>query len=305
MAACSSALQTTASALGSRQLSVQRQGLRQARSLAQRVRAAQQPNLRPLDASAGRSNGAARAARAASSSSSGTDAPPAAAPKSYRVSPLQTLTFAGPSVSLAGSLSPVRGVRVAARRDQPAGGPGGAALPACCRPPRLSAQLVLCRLLAARRSSLTGPVPERVNGRLAILALMHIARTEMETGQTGGCWAAAAGWWGGWAGRREGDEEAPRHVLTHPSHPSHPSPACLSRAVLQQAAALPTNYAAWPVAALMLLMVVATFPPALAGAKEEDFGWMSVKAEKTNMRAAMLGLAALTALEWHSGFCFF
>lgn len=38
---------------------------------------------------------------------------------------------------------------------------------------------------------------------------------------------------------------------------------------------------------------------------QEDFGFMSVRAEKTNMRAAMLGLAVLTALEWHSGFCFF
>lgn len=106
----------------------------------------------------------------------------------------------------------------------------------------------------------------------------------------------------------------------------------------------------------MGLIVYATFPPALAGAKEvrvrstagarcglapaslpewwhqstaaascctpsspthrtcpfpfvfspqEDFGFMSVRAEKTNMRAAMLGLAVLTALEWHSGFCFF
>ena len=32
---------------------------------------------------------------------------------------------------------------------------------------------------------------------------------------------------------------------------------------------------------------------------------MTVAAEKTNGRAAMLGLAVLTALEVHSGFCFF
>ncbi|KAI7835560.1 hypothetical protein COHA_010539 [Chlorella ohadii] len=75
--------------------------------------------------------------------------------------------------------------------------------------------------------------------------------------------------------------------------------------VLQQAAALPHNLAAWPLLALMALTVYAAFPPALAGAIEEDFGFMSVAAEKTNGRAAMLGLAVLVALEWHSGFCFF
>ncbi|KAL4424869.1 hypothetical protein ABPG77_002092 [Micractinium sp. CCAP 211/92] len=104
-----------------------------------------------------------------------------------------------------------------------------------------------------------GPVPERVNGRLAMLAFLYIAQHEAKTGQT----------------------------------------------VLQQALDLPYNYAAWPLVALMLLMVYATFPPALAGAREEDFGIFSVAAEKTNGRAAMLGLAVLAALEWHSGFAFF
>lgn len=104
-----------------------------------------------------------------------------------------------------------------------------------------------------------GPVPERVNGRLAMLAFLYIAQHEAETGQT----------------------------------------------VLQQALNLPHNYGAWPLVALMLLMVYATFPPALAGAREEDFGIFSVAAEKTNGRAAMLGLAVLAALEWHSGFAFF
>ncbi|PSC69459.1 early light-induced chloroplastic-like [Micractinium conductrix] len=104
-----------------------------------------------------------------------------------------------------------------------------------------------------------GPVPERVNGRLAMLAFMAIAHREMETGLT----------------------------------------------MLQQALALPHNYAAWPLLALMGLMVYATFPPALAGAREEDFFWFTVRAEKTNGRAAMLGLAVLAALEYHSGFAFF
>ena len=46
--------------------------------------------------------------------------------------------------------------------------------------------------------------------------------------------------------------------------------------MLQQAAALPHNLAAWPLLALMALTVYAAFPPALAGAIEEDFGFMSV-----------------------------
>ena len=46
--------------------------------------------------------------------------------------------------------------------------------------------------------------------------------------------------------------------------------------MLQQAAALPQHYAAWPLLALMALTVYAAFPPALAGAIEEDFGFMSV-----------------------------
>jgi hypothetical protein len=36
-----------------------------------------------------------------------------------------------------------------------------------------------------------GPVPERVNGRLAMLAMIPIAQQEMATGQTGG-WASCA-----------------------------------------------------------------------------------------------------------------
>ena len=43
----------------------------------------------------------------------------------------------------------------------------------------------------------------------------------------------------------------------------------------------------------------------IAGAREEDFFFMTVAAEKTNGRAAMLGFATLLALEVHSGFCFF
>lgn len=102
-------------------------------------------------------------------------------------------------------------------------------------------------------------VPERVNGRLAMMAFLYIARREMETGLT----------------------------------------------VIQQAQQIPQDWSTWPFIALCLLFVYAAFPPALVGAKEEDFGIFRVAAEKTNGRAAMLGLAVLAALEWHSGFCFF
>ena len=95
------------------------------------------------------------------------------------------------------------------------------------------------------------------------------------------------------------------HPHTDARPPCHSLlPPCLP-AVFQQALQLPTNYSAWPLIAFMLLTAYAAFPPALAGAKEEDFGLFSVRAEKTNGRAAMLGLAALAALEWHSGLCFF
>lgn len=59
-----------------------------------------------------------------------------------------------------------------------------------------------------------------------------------------------------------------------PAHPPARLPA--RRAVIQQVLQLPTNYGAWPLVALMLLIVYATFPPALAGAREEDFGIFSV-----------------------------
>lgn len=68
---------------------------------------------------------------------------------------------------------------------------------------------------------------------------------------------------------------------------------------------LPHDWHSWPFLALCLLFVYAAFPPALVGAKEEDFGVFRVAAEKTNGRAAMIAMAVLAALEWHSGFCFF
>lgn len=66
-----------------------------------------------------------------------------------------------------------------------------------------------------------------------------------------------------------------------------PLSSCLSAAVLQQAAALPHNYAAWPLVALMALTVYAAFPPALAGAIDEDFGFMSVGEQCLHLEACL------------------
>lgn len=65
------------------------------------------------------------------------------------------------------------------------------------------------------------------------------------------------------------------------------------------------QHPSWALAALAAVIVYASFVPVLAGAKEEDFGWLSVRAEKTNGRAAMLGWAALLGLEYFAGLPFF
>ena len=55
------------------------------------------------------------------------------------------------------------------------------------------------------------------------------------------------------------------------------------------------------------LVVWASMIPVLAGCRDEDFGWMSVRAEKLNGRVAMLAWAAVIGLEWWvgGGVCFF
>jgi hypothetical protein len=73
-----------------------------------------------------------------------------------------------------------------------------------------------------------------------------------------------------------------------------------SQTVLQQA-----QSPDWALVALAAVVVYATFVPVLAGARDEDFGWLSVRAEKANGRAAMLGFAALVGLEYFSGVPFF
>ena len=100
-----------------------------------------------------------------------------------------------------------------------------------------------------------GPAPETINGRLAMLAMLHVARVEAETGAT----------------------------------------------VAQQAAQQPSL----PFAAFLLLFVYASSFPVKVGAREEDFFFFSVRAERVNGRAAMLGFAALLVLEHYAGACFF
>ena len=86
----------------------------------------------------------------------------------------------------------------------------------------------------------------------------------------------------------------------HCPTPASPSlsrcPPSSCAAVLQQAAALPHNFAAWPLLALMALTVYAAFPPALAGAIEEDFGFMSVgEHEEYDSSRRVLGVGLLDA----------
>lgn len=58
--------------------------------------------------------------------------------------------------------------------------------------------------------------------------------------------------------------------------------------------------------ALCCLMIWASMIPILKNVKDEDFGFMSVRAEKVNGRAAMLAWAVLLALEHQAGgACFF
>jgi hypothetical protein len=57
----------------------------------------------------------------------------------------------------------------------------------------------------------------------------------------------------------------------------------------------------WVLGALCLVVSYASMQPVLAGAIEEDLGWLSARAERVNGRAAMLGWAALLALEAGSG----
>lgn len=204
-------------------------------------------------------------------------------------------SFDSPASTSAASTSATPTLQPLPSTSSTGGSAGAAAAAAAARPSY--------RVSPWQAMAFAGPVPERVNGRLAMLAILYIARQEMLTGQTGGFRA-----WGMTCGavlcRRYSRLAWPAssRALFAPLTAPHPSPR---PAVLEQAAALPTHYGAWPLLALMALLVYAAFPPALAGAREEDFGFMSVAAEKTNGRAAMLGLAALLALEWHSGLCFF
>jgi hypothetical protein len=103
----------------------------------------------------------------------------------------------------------------------------------------------------------TGPAPERINGRLAMTMFGPMVLREMETSET---------------------------VLQQFVHPD------------------------WRLAAVVMLVVYASMVPVLAGCKDEDFGFMSVRAEKVNGRVAMLAWAAVILAEevvGRGGVCFF
>ena len=67
---------------------------------------------------------------------------------------------------------------------------------------------------------------------------------------------------------------------------------------------LPSN-PDWPGLALAATIVVASAIPAAKGAVREAFGPFTPRAELVNLRAAMLGVAAVLALEAMAGVPFF
>ena len=76
-----------------------------------------------------------------------------------------------------------------------------------------------------------------------------------------------------------------------------------SETVLQQFAHMD-----WRLAVVSAITVYASMIPVLAGCKDEDFGFMSVAAEKVNGRLAMLAWVVVIALEevvGGGGVCFF
>jgi hypothetical protein len=74
-----------------------------------------------------------------------------------------------------------------------------------------------------------------------------------------------------------------------------------SEAVLEQ-----FGHADWRLVLACALAVYASLVPVLKGCKDEDFGFMSVRAERANGRLAMLAWAAVVGLELGAGgVCFF
>ncbi len=103
----------------------------------------------------------------------------------------------------------------------------------------------------------SGPAPERINGRLAMLTFAPMVLREVNASET----------------------------------------------ALQQFA-----HADWRLALVCGLAVYASLVPVLAGCKDEDFGFMSVRAERANGRLAMLAWAVVLGLEQVVGqgaLCFF
>ena len=100
----------------------------------------------------------------------------------------------------------------------------------------------------------SGPAPERINGRLAMLMFAPMVLREVNASET---------------------------VLQQFAHPD------------------------WRLVLACGLAMYASLVPVLAGCKDEDFGFMSVRAERANGRLAMLAWAAVVALEQQGGVCFF
>ena len=61
----------------------------------------------------------------------------------------------------------------------------------------------------------------------------------------------------------------------------------------------------WRLVALSISIFYATMIPVLKDVRDEDFFWMTVRAEKVNGRVAMLAWAIVLTLEWLTEVCFF
>jgi len=121
-----------------------------------------------------------------------------------------------------------------------------------------SAQSQRQRVTLFQAMKVSGPAPERINGRLAMLMFGPMVLREVNG----------------------------------------------SEAVLEQ-----FGHADWRLVLACALAVYASLVPVLKGCKDEDFGFMSVRAERANGRLAMLAWAAVVGLELGvggmGGVCFF
>lgn len=97
--------------------------------------------------------------------------------------PPRMRSFDGPSSSSNGSTPYSSSSGMASSSGTRGGAAKAAAPPAAATPPAEAPRSY--RVSAWQAMAFNGAVPERVNGRLAMMAFLYVVRKEMETGQTG------------------------------------------------------------------------------------------------------------------------